>query len=96
MGAATPAELELEAGRVSGFAYPPGSPERRAADRGWIASHGRASVKNPARYNRANARAFGVATRSDDDGWLVKWRGAIGTERFESLEELLDAGWTVD
>jgi hypothetical protein len=83
---------------VSGFQHAPGSPERRAADRTWIEQHRTSAVKNPARYNVDTEHAFGIAHALPGaaDAWYVEYRGADGSEPFDSLDELLDAGWTVD
>jgi hypothetical protein len=80
---------------VSGFQHAPGSPERRAADRTWIEQHRTAAVKNPARYNVDTEHAFGIA-HALGSGWFVEYRGAEGSEPFDTLDDLLDAGWTVD
>ena len=82
---------------MSGFQHAPGSAERREADREWIELHKTAPVKNPRRYNVANDRAFGITAPIEAGGWEVKWRaGSGGRDVYQSLDELLDDGWTVD
>lgn len=83
---------------TSGFNHAPGTAERRKADTTWLELHRTGSVKNPSRYNRDNAKAFGVCVQAPGGTWLVKWRGGDeeGGEAYGSLDELLDDGWTVD
>jgi hypothetical protein len=80
-----------------GFQHAPGSPERRAADRALIEARGEVPVKNPRRYNTDTGRAFGIA-HALGSGYFVELRGPASppNEPFDSLDDLLDAGWTVD
>jgi hypothetical protein len=82
-----------------GFTKAPGSPERRKADRDYIekaaADVEGAAVKNPRRYNVANERAFGVA-HALGSGYFVEMREGGRSDPYDSIDDLLDDGWTVD
>lgn len=87
-----------------------GTDERRGQDRAMILDPDRwpawprLPIKNPGRFNDSEERAFGVLLAEDvrESGPITVrlhliFEAANGaTERFDDVDALLDAGWTVD